>query len=355
MPFDKEPVIPVEKEKDEETQSDFDMDSAVAEVSSDLFGQGGDEEGNDKAPVEGEELKPSGDTEVADVVEAPPQPEKAVEENAAEVQAVGAPTTWTKEALETWATIPPRAQQEIMKREEDFFKGIEQYKGAAELGQKYDTVVEPYRALLTAENIDPVQMFQSFSANHYILMRGTPEQKIELAAAMLDGYQIPLPELLNHLAERDYTPPDANTIRLENELKELRTIVNGGVTAQRNQQNDAISREIEAFAADPTHPHFNELADDISKIFGAGLATTLQEAYDKAVYANPATRQKEIDRLTAEKLSTAATEEQKRKDKRVKSTAEHVDASSKPRDGTVPIGSMDDTLEETYAAIKARG
>jgi hypothetical protein len=65
----------------------------------------------------------------------------------------------------------------------------------------------------------------------------------------------------------------------------------------------SVVKEIDAFAADPAHPYFDELANDITKLFEAGLAKDLPEAYEKAVYANPTTRQKEIDRLTAEKTS----------------------------------------------------
>jgi hypothetical protein len=43
-------------------------------------------------------------------------------------------------------------------------------------------------------------MFQSFAANHYLLTKGTPEQKVELAASLLNGYNIPLAELLNFIS-----------------------------------------------------------------------------------------------------------------------------------------------------------
>lgn len=356
-------------EEDTETQSDFDMDAATAEISSELFGQGGDEESSGEeavgaaiAPTEGEEEKSSDGPDAVDAADPPPQSEEkageekpAAEENAVEVQALGAPQTWTKEALTEWAAIPPRAQQEILKREEDFFKGIEQYKGAAEVGQRYSSVVEPYAPILAAENIDPVQMFQSFAANHYILTRGTPEQKIELAAAMLDGYEIPLPQLFDFLADRDTSPVDPTVIALQNELKEIKTQLSTRQTTEQNQAREVINREIETFAADPAHPYFNELADDISKLFASGLATSLPEAYEKALFANPVTRQKELARLTAEKQATVDAEAKKRKDKVAKSTADSVDVKSTPRDGTVPIGSIDDTLNETMAAIQSRG
>ncbi len=84
------------------------------------------------------------------------------------------------------------------------------------------------------------------------------------------------------------------------------------------------------------------------------MANTLAEAYEKAVYANPATREKEIARLTAERQSTAEAEAKTRADKKARTTADSVTLIPKQRDGTVPVGSLDDTLSETMAAIESR-
>jgi hypothetical protein len=294
-----------------ETQPDEDLSEAHAEISSELFGQDGEEENKDEKPlVEGEEAEPSGGAPEAkaDAVEPPPQPEeKPAEENAEEVQATGAPKTWTKEALAEWATIPPRAQTEILKREEDFLRGITQYKEAAELGAAYSKVVEPYMPVLAAENVNPIGLFQSFAANHYLLSRGSDEQKVELAAQLINGYNIPLGPLLNFMAESGETrQPDPEVVSLRRELNDLKFGLNNRSQAEHNARIEDLGREIDAFAADTAaHPYFDEVANDIHNLFKAGLAKDLTEAYEKAVYANPVTRAKEIDRLTAERASKA--------------------------------------------------
>lgn len=354
MPLDKEP-------EDQETQPE-DLAEAQAELSSELFGQGNDEE-EGKALVEGEEEKPSGDK--TDVVALPPQPDEGeeekvegevIEETSEEVQAVGAPKTWTKEALAEWATIPDRAKQEILKREEDFLRGITQYKEAADLGIAYSKVVEPYTSMLAAEGVDPVGLFQSFAANHYLLSRGTPEQKVEIAAALINGYNIPFAELVNYLVEGAQAAPiDPEVSNLKKELSDLKNSLSSAQRIESERSVARLRKEIDDFAADPAHPHFDELADDIHKLFESGMASSLAEAYEKAVYANPVTRQKEIDRLTTERASQAETEEEKRRKKVAKSTADQVKSGQKPRDGTVPKGSMEDTLAETMDAIEARG
>lgn len=335
----------------EETQS-IDIEAATAEISSDLFGQGEDEASTTGAGVEEGGAEPV-DTPPAKTEEGGEQA-VAVEENSAEVQAVGAPKTWTKEALETWATIPERAKQEITKREEDFMRGIGQYKERAELGTRYEQVVDPYRAALAAENIDPVNLFTSFAANHYLLARGTPEQKVELAANLISGYGIDFNQLATFIGGQELAPSDPEITALRKEIADLRGGFDRNQNAALEVQRGAISAEVAAFADDSQHPYFEDVADDMTRLINAGSATSLQDAYDKAVWANSATRQKELERLETERVAAVKAEEQKRTDKRRKSMGDHVETIPTERSGTAPLGSMDDTLKETLSDISSR-
>lgn len=343
--------MPIEIESTE-TQEEFDTAAAVADISADLFGQGSD------GAVEGEKTQPEGEQPAESSSSGPvesaaaPQPEG---ENSQEVQEVGAPKTWTKEALADWATLPPRVQQEVLKREEDFLRGITQYKTAAEIGQRYDAVAQPYQAVLQAENIDPVQLFQSFAANHYLLSKGTEDQKLQIAASLVDGYGIDFAKLIDYMGDRAIGAPDPYVKQLETRLAQLEGTTRQQVEAQHSAARSQVENEVSAFASDPAHPYFEEVSDDIAKLLNSGLATDLKDAYEKAVYANPVTRQKELDRLTAEARASGQSVAQTRVDKIARSTAADVKTIPTQRNGTVPRGSMDDTLAETLASIQARG
>lgn len=322
-----------------------DNTEALAEISSDLFGQS--DAGEKVADLGGE--TPEVPAEVPDPLAVEPPASQTSED----VQAVGAPTSWSKDALADWATIPERAKQEILKREEDMFRGIEQYKERAELGTKYDTVVEPYRAALAAENVDPVSLFQAFAGNHYLMSRGTEEQKYSVAAHVLGGYGIDLHRLASMVAQAPQVDPAVAELRRE--LNEVRTGLTQRQQAEQAQLRSQIETQVTAFLTDPANVYATEVGDDIAKLLAAGVASTLEEAYEKAVYANPVTRQKEVDRLAAEKTQSLTAAEQARKEAARKATSADVKTSSKLGNGTVPKGTIDDTLEETYAAIQARG
>lgn len=353
---------------DFEDQADFDTEAAVADIATDLFGQGGTGAdapsdagaGGDPAELAAVDNPPSQPTDKTgseDPAVNPPaeaSPSQSPEENSDAVQETGAPKTWSKEALAEWATLPPRAQQEILKREEDFFRGISMYKQSAEIGDRYSKVVEPYAPILAAEKIDPVELFSSFAANHYLLTRGTEAQKLELAANMIQGYGIDFSKLVSFIGERSFEPADPEIESLRREIADLKSAASS--TQQREQAAVAekLAQEIDAFAKDPANPFFEEVVDDIVKLFQAGQASNLKEAYDKAVYLNPNTRQKELDRLTAERAQALASEQQGKVDKIARTTAADLSLDPKARNGTVPLGTLDETLAETMARIASR-
>lgn len=59
---------------------------------------------------------------------------------------------------------------------------------------------------------------------------------------------------------------------------------------QRQQAHSATLATIEAFAADPDHVYFNDVSDDMLAFIKDNPAIGLKGAYDRAVWANPATR-----------------------------------------------------------------
>lgn len=333
----------------------LDMEAAQAEIASELFGQGAEvselKEGED---ADGK-VTPTDDTV------APPPEDRTVEGGGQTSETGGAelgletaaPSTWSKAAAEKWAGIDPTIQAEIAKREEDMFRGLEQYKGRAELGDRYEGVIAEFKPILEAEGIDSVEMFGNFAANHYLLSRGTPEQKLEVAANLLNHYGIHPDLIKERLGTRPEANPEVDALRAE--IAELKKGVTTITTRETEAQQAQFRQAVDAFSADPAHPYFNEVATDIATLLKTGVATTLEEAYDKAVYANPVTRQKEIDRLTAEGVSAATEQEKTRNDKKARLTASNVTTIPKSANGTVPVGSMDDTLAATLAAIEARG
>jgi hypothetical protein len=335
----------------DEDLDNVDMAALGAVLEGELFGQDSTTgtEASDKVEQESPESTPKPEVETP----APVANEEAKTEgdNAPAVVAVGAPKTWSKGALEKWATIDPVVQAEITKREEDMFRGIEEYKSRAETGDRYQEVVKPFQEILEREQVDPVQLFQAFASNHFIFSAGTPEQKNQLGAMLVRSYGLDLDQIGQLLRDNPQPAPQTQVVvppEIDQRLKQLET-------QETERQRQVFSQQVDQFAADPKNIYFKDVSSDMATLLKTGAAKSLPEAYERAIWANPVTKQKEIDRLAAEKIEAARAAETKRLEEAKKATGGNVKTTQKNRGGTAPVGSMEETLEETMAQIKSRG
>lgn len=262
------------------------------------------------------------------------------------------PKTWRKEAAATWAALPPEAKAEILKREEDIFKGIEAYKADAGFGKSIKTIMDPYLPIMRQYNIDPAVQVQNLMNAHYTLAMGSAEQKVALFQQLARDYKIDLAGM-QFGDEAPYIDPAVKN--LQNELQAVKSQLSSAEQARLTETKQALEKQIDAFAQDPANAHFNEVANDMAVLLEKGICKTLPEAYERAIWMNPAVRAKELTRQQAEASKKAADEAAARAAAARKATGANVRTSAKSGSAAAPLGSMDDTLNETLAAIKARG
>lgn len=330
-------------------EDDFDVGAAVDEIGSGLGFGTTEEKADDDVVLDvvapAAEEKPAEVTDPAPAVEV--KPVVAVDE---------APKTWRKEASATWAALPSEAKAEILKREADIFAGIESYKVDATFGKSVKQVVAPFEGILKQNNMDPVQTINGLLNSHYTLATGTREQKENLFRLLAKDYQIDIASLIpsgQQAGEPPYIDPAVADLRqklagVESELTQARQ-------ARLNESKANISKQVASFAEDPKNIYFNELSEDMASLVQRGIAGTLQEAYEKAIWLNPVTRAKEASRIATEQ-ATAAQAAAKAKVATAKAaTAANVKTSAKSGSATAPLGTLDDTLASALAEIKSRG
>jgi len=327
--------------------NDFDMDSALEQMSEGL-GFEVDEKPTGGAPGDDEldAVVNSGIDDAAQTGETAP----TETQQSATPAGLEAPKTWRKEAAEQWAALPDSVRAEVLKREEDMFRGLETYKADANFGRAIKPALDPYLPVLQQYGIDPAQQISSLMQAHHTLALGTPQQKAELFQQLAADYGVNLGELAS--AAPVFVDPAVQA--LQSQVQSLQSTLTARERAEQQTRMTAITSEIEAFAADPKNAHFDTVANDIAAMLKSGAAKTLQEAYEKAVWANPVTRQQEITRQQREAVEKQR-EEAARKAQAAKRTSSAV-VHAKPRSasGTAPTGSMEDTMRETLAAINAR-
>ena len=317
-----------------EPSDGFDMAGAVDSIGADLgFGETAEEPATEV--VETSAAEPSEEPAPAADPEAPPAP------------ATPAPRTWRPEASAEWAKLPPVVQAEIIKREEDMFRGIESYKADATFGKTMQTVIKPFEHIMQQYNINPAQQINNLLLSHYKLAFGTPEEKSAILDRIITDYGLQAP------GEAPYVDPQVQA--LQTELQNLKSSLQGVQQQRENEVRTTLAKELDTFMKDPAHAEFETVASDIASLLQTGQAQSLQEAYDKAVWLNPVTRAKQIERETLAKAAEARKGAEKKAAEVRRATAANVRAKPKSASAATPLGSMDESLEATLAAIKARG
>ena len=113
-----------------------------------------------------------------------------------------------------------------------------------------------------------------------------------------------------------------------------------------------VEKDVEAFASDPAHEFFDEVSEQIVPLINSGYS--LEDAYANAIWLNPVTRQKEVDRAAKEAAKTAENTAKQEADKAKKAKSVNVRGRDTGRASTEPKGTIDDTLLETYNEIQNR-
>jgi hypothetical protein len=318
------------------------IDAGVAEIAEGLFDsapQDDEDTSIDDATPPSEDAAPVSDDEPPPAEETTPPPA---------VTAKPPPQSWAKDKHEVWSKMDPAAQEYYEQREKQMLDGLEQYKENSGFGKQLKEVFTPYKALLQAQGVDEVKATQYMLNAHYRLSSGSPQEKAAYFAGLAQSYGIDLAGV--QPAQQQQIDP--NVKALQEKVGSLETALTQRQQQELTATQNKVKSEVEAFAADPKNVYFDECADDIALYVGAG--STLAEAYQKAVYANPVTRAKEISRLQAE--NEKALREKSAAEVAVarKASSTNVRGRDTRKAPTEPKGTMDDTLAATLKEIKER-
>jgi hypothetical protein len=266
-----------------------------------------------------------------DAQPAPTQTDAQKSAAAAAARTYDVPKSWAKEVHDLWAKIPTEGQAQITLREEQMLKGLDGYKADATVGKQVKDVFAPHAQLLQQQGVDPVKAVQYFMAAHSKLST------------------LPLPERTAYFLNLGKTfginlqpGQGQEPVKLPPEVEALQKRLTGIESALTAQQQSALNaaqakagQEVETFASDKAHPYFDEVADDIIVLINAGHE--LKDAYDKAVWANPVTRAKELARIQKEaeaKLRGKATTEAQGARKALSSNVQTTDTTRSPTEAT---------------------
>ncbi len=257
------------------------------------------------------------------------------------------PKTWPKEMHEHWAKTPPEVQEYWQTREKQMLDGLAEYKGSSEFGRSLKDVIAPFEATIQSYGLDAPTAVQHLMQANHMLTSGTTESR--QAAYKQLGEDLGLTQAP---ADPNAVAPSPEMTALQNDMNQLKSTMSQREQAALSVRREQAATEISDFASDPAHPYFDEVADDVLLLINSGAS--LEDAYEKSVWGNPITRQKELDRVQAETAEKKRTDDIAKAEAAKAAKSVNVKTRNTPAAPTEKLGSMDDTLSETMNAIKSR-
>lgn len=250
-----------------------------------------------------------------------------------------APSSWKKDYWEAYGALDPKLADYIAQREEQFASGVSTYKQEAERAKELFDAIAPFQADLQQHGVQPAQWLRQLGGAHQMLVKGTPEQKLQAFHKLAQDYRVPVDALLD---------PNVRQQFLNRQQQQPQPDV-GQLVEEKFMQVRAQT-EIEQFASDPAHEHFEAVKETMRQLLAAGLAPDLKSAYDKAVRMDP-------ELFEREQLRTQEAAEKQRRDaeaQRVAKARANV-SSVKSATPTGPAGGsgkkdLRSTLEEAVDA-----
>lgn len=259
---------------------------------------------------------------------------------------VAAPAAMSKEVKAIWDSLPAPVQAEFAKREADTAKGVEQLK--AQYQARYQSIEEalaPVRPLLQQRGMNEGHAVKQLFDWHAAL---AGPNKVQAFRELARSHGVDLSTLAPQSAAAPQTQTDPTQAFLSQHLDPVLQKVTALESDLQRRDRDRANSEIASFSKDK--PHFERVRVTMGRLISSGEATGLDDAYQKATWADPQTRTEMLNAEQAKREADAqaAAAEQQRKaadaeTERRRIEAEQVAKARKagvgPRAGS-PSGSM---------------
>ena len=216
-----------------------------------------------------------------------------------------APQAWKPEAREHWDSIPEEARKEIVRHEQQVKEALRDTAEARQFANAVHQTIQPYQHFIKAEGANPIQAIDNLMSTAAALRTGNADQVAKLVTDITNQFGIgrfgkefvrKLDESLSGAAPKQESPEIA-ALRQQYEqelapLKQMHQQMQQQQHYQQQQNEYATQNELQQFAsqAEFIEDVRMEMADFMDLAATQGKQMSLQEAYERACWANPEIR-----------------------------------------------------------------
>ena len=185
--------------------------------------------------------------------------------------------SWKKDAQSALSALPPETQRFIQEREEQFHKGIEQYKSDAQYGRQLGKALSPHMEYLNQIGVSPDVAIDKLIQAERMLRTSDPQTKVQAFMKLAHDYGVDPNSLTN-------VPFDPYKYQLEQQLQAQQAQLAQIMQSRQIAEEAQLGQTIEQFAQQ--HEYFDEVRETMADLLDKGLASDLNDAYSKAVRLN---------------------------------------------------------------------
>lgn len=260
-----------------------------------------------------------------EVAEEPAEALEAVETNAdeeavkspAEVKADDNPLDTKSETIKTeddripsglkagikakWSNLDADVKAEIRRLDDNFHKGIAEYKQGHQFGSEVYNAIQPFMATLQSIGAAPVQAIQHLFAVDHTLRYGSQQAKAQQVMQIAQQYGVDLAQL----QAPDQRQVDPYVADLESRLNSVQQTLTQRQQYEQQQLMQDAQRQYMEFAGNPENIYIENVKEDMAHLLNSGQAKTLPEAYEKACWQHPEVRPILIQKQLAEEQRKA--------------------------------------------------
>lgn len=194
------------------------------------------------------------------------------------------PAAWSAQAKADFATLAPHIQQEVLKRERDMDKGLQERASKLQRYEPLETILAPHREKWSLAGVtQETALTQLLAASDYL--ERDPINAIQYLARQ---YGVNLAQAQQGQAPQPQSDPVVS--QLQQQLQGLQSQMQQRETSEQNRAANELQSQIAAFQADPANIYFENVKPQMAALLRDGQAQDLKGAYDQAIWANPETR-----------------------------------------------------------------
>ncbi len=229
-----------------------------------------------------------------------------------------APQSWKGDAKRVWAELPLNVRQEVIRRERDTTKILQESAEIRQRGDAVRDVLTPHMDRINAMyQGNPITAINNLLGVERVLVSGDPAAKVNLVANMIKHFGIDLVSLDRALVGQPMTPEVEQQSSIEKMLEQKLAPFQQFIQSQqqreqeqRVKQEQEVAHTVESMASDPNFPYFSEVRSDMADLIDLaakkGLYLSLEQAYNKAVRINDDTYQASSGRESSQAATQAA-------------------------------------------------